>query len=37
LRSELFEEMAIEQERDRLYWEPLKKELEGWRRLEAGA
>ena len=37
LRTALFEEMAIEQERDRVYWEPLKKELEGWRKREAGA
>jgi len=36
LRTALLEEMAIEQEKDRLYWEPLKKELEGWRKLEAG-
>jgi hypothetical protein len=37
LRQALFEEMADEQERDRVYWEPLKKELEGWRKREAGA
>ena len=37
LRTALFEEIAIEQERDRVYWEPLKKELEGWRKREAGA
>lgn len=34
LRTALFEEMDAEQERDRLYWEPLKKELEGWRNAE---
>ena len=32
LRSALAEEMAAEQESDRIYWEPLKKELEAWRR-----
>ena len=37
LRTALLEEMAIEQENDRVYWEPLKKELEGWRKREAGA
>jgi hypothetical protein len=32
LRSVLAQEMAAEQESDRIYWEPLKKELEAWRR-----
>lgn len=32
LRAALAEEMAAEQESDRIYWEPLKKELEAWRR-----
>ena len=32
LRVALAEEMAAEQESDRVYWEPLKKELEAWRR-----
>ena len=36
LRAAILEEMAIEQESDRCYWEPLKKELEEWRRREAG-
>ena len=37
LRAALAEEMALEQESDRIYWEPLKSELEAWRRGESQA
>ena len=34
LREELDAEARTEQEKDRLYWEPLKRELESFRRAE---
>ena len=35
LRSALDAEVRAEQEQDRVYWEPLKRELESFRRAEA--
>lgn len=37
LREELQAEMLREQEKDRLYWEPLKREMEEFRRAERAA
>jgi hypothetical protein len=37
LREELSAEMLREQEKDRLYWEPLKREMEEFRRAERAA
>lgn len=36
LRTALDAEMRAEQEKDRLYWEPLKREMEAFRRAERG-
>jgi hypothetical protein len=37
LREELVSEVMQEQEKDRLYWEPLKREMEEFRRAERAA
>jgi hypothetical protein len=37
LREELLAELLREQEKDRLYWEPLKREMEEFRRAERAA
>jgi hypothetical protein len=34
LRAALDAEVRVEQEKDRLYWEPLKREMEAFRRAE---
>ena len=34
LRTSLDAEVRVEQEKDRVYWEPLKREMEGFRRAE---
>jgi len=34
LRKVLDAEVRAEQEKDRIYWEPLKREMEGFRRAE---
>ncbi len=36
LREALDAEVRAEQEKDRIYWEPLKREMEGFRRAERG-
>ena len=36
LRAALDAEVRVEQEKDRLYWEPLKREMEAFRRAERG-
>jgi hypothetical protein len=37
LRAALDAEVRVEQDKDRLYWEPLKREMEAFRRAERGA
>ncbi len=36
LRAALDAEVRVEQDKDRLYWEPLKREMEAFRRAERG-
>ncbi len=36
LREALDAEVRAEQEKDRIYWEPLKREMEAFRRSERG-